>query len=348
MVTKKSFIALVFVSGCAGRSATPVAEPEPQILLEQKPEIQQEPEENIVQAEEPEEEPASLVEEEPTITTLNLCEPIGERRGYPDSSQKKQVRALIRKTCRAMGVGSEDCKFFYAIISLRESGYRWWVRHRLSGDVAAAIGAYLATSHSYGWDVRWDHKARKREDLSALEFTEYGARQNPYFQDPKRWMFGLGLGGLNISYHLVKFDRMAPPEILCDPVINAMVQIVIARNAVHKYKAQNFAEIQAIYAGRKYYDDRGRVRPLSCARGCPKDTDAKQRARARKGDAMILKRCKARGLDCLKKPQLGSKLNLKRMPREDRYKAAEEIRGEPLPPFDTVPETSVNAGVSEG
>jgi len=120
MVTKKAFIALVFVAGCAGRGKAPVAAPEPQILVEQKPEIQEEPEE----AEEPEEE-LSSVEEEPAITTLNLCEPIGERRGYPDSNQKKEVRSLIRKTCKAMGVGKEDCKFFYAIISLRESGYRW-------------------------------------------------------------------------------------------------------------------------------------------------------------------------------------------------------------------------------
>ena len=344
MRSKIALLALVFVAGCAGKAkapvATPIADNQPQQQVdapEEKPEVQ--PEQEVEE---------ETVEETAPRTTLNLCEPIGERWKYPDKESKKKTRALIQRTCRAMGVGKEDCKFFYGIVSVRESSYRYWVRHKLKGDVAAALSSYLGRSHTYGWDVHWAPKDRKREDLSKLEFEEYGDKQNPYFLDPERWMFGLGLGGLNISYHLAKFDRMAPPEILCDPVINTMVQVTIARNAVQRYGARNFAEVQAIYAGRTAYDDRGRARPLSCTRGCPKHASPDQRARARKGDAGILKRCKARGLDCYRKPQLGSKLRLGDLSIEERYEAAENIRGEALPPFDTPPEKGVNPGVSEG
>lgn len=333
----------MFVVGCAGKAKAPTATPTPDNQPEQQVEAPEEKPE-IVPAQEAVEE---VVEPEP-VTTLNLCEPIGERWAYPDKEQKKKTRALIQRTCKEMGVGREDCKFFYAIVSVRESSYRHWVRHKLAGDVAAALSSYMGRAHTYGWSIQWDLKSRKREDLSALEFEEYGAEQNPYFLDPERWMFGLGLGGLNISYHLAKFDKVAPPEILCDPVINVMIQVTIARNAVERYGARNFAEIQAIYAGRTTYDDRGRARPLSCSLGCPKTSDAKQKARARKGDAGILKRCQARGLDCKRKPQLGKKIRLKDLTREERYEAAERIRGEALPPFDIPPEKGVNPGALEG
>jgi len=349
---KKALLALLlafsFVAGCAGKkqasSTAPVSDTPPSQQSESDEEQSEPPSQE-------EEEKAEAAEQPPPVTTLSLCEPIGERWPYPTADERKKTRALIKKTCKAMGVGKEDCKFFYGIISVRESSYRYWVRHKLSGDVAAALSSYLGRSNIYGWSTRWHSKDRKREDLSKVEYKEYGSEQNPYFLDPKRWMFGLGLGGLNISYHLVKFDKMAPPEILCDPVINVMVQITIARNAVTKYKAQNFAEIQAIYAGRTYHDDNGRARPLSCTRGCPKGVDAEQKAKARKGDKGILKRCDAQGLDCYKKPQLGGKVVLKNMTREERYEAAEEIRGEALPPFDTPPDVGlhpVDPGALEG
>ena len=345
----KALLALVFVSGCAGKTqapaTAPVDSPAPNPVIVEPPK-----EQDI----EPTQEPAEVAQEQvveesvPSPTTLGLCEPIDERWKYPTKEQKKQAKALIRKTCKEMGVGREDCKFFADIISVRESSYRWWVRHKLAGDVAAAMNSYLGRSQRYGWTVHWDVKARKQEDLSKLEFTPYGDVQNEYFLEPERWLFGLGLGALNTSYHLMKFDRTAPPEILCDPVINVMIQVTIARNAVRKYNAQNFAEIQAIYAGRTYYDGEGRARPLSCSRGCPKITDAKQRARARKGDAKILKRCEARGLDCKRKPQLGTKLNLRNMTLEERYEAAERIRGSALPPFDTPQQNEIHPGVAEG
>lgn len=360
MRLKKALLALIVVAGCAGKDKVPVA---PVVDSAAAPVSDSSHENQQLEAieeqeaqgadgtpldsspiQETEDGPQSSEEPEP-VTTLSLCEPIGKRWKYPKGDQRKEIRTLIKKTCRAMGVGAEDCRFFLNVVSIRESGYRPWVRHKLAGDVALALSSYIGTSQRYGWIVRWDPKARKQEDISKFEFKARGEEQNQYYKDPERWMFGLGLGGLNIPYHLIKFDRMAPPEILCDTVINIMVQVTIARNAVDRYGADNFAEIQAIYGGRKYFDRRGRSHPLSCTRGCPKNVDEGERRRARRGDASILKRCRGAGIDCLKKPQLGNKLRLRNMTKEERYRAAEEIRGAPLPPFDIPKDSELKPGV---
>lgn len=353
-----TFLAIVF-AGCAGKQEPQSEVPVPQravadIDLPEEDDsatsdvVEVRKKADQVEAEAYENLPAPDDGDAYAESTLNLCEPIGDRWEYPTRKQKEEARVLIRRTCKAMGVGREDCKFFLDIVSIRESSYRWWVRHKLAGDVAAALSSYLGNSHYYGWNVRWDHKSRKREDLSEIEFEAYGDNQNPYFLDPERWMFGLGLGGLNISYHLAKFDSMAPPEILCDPVINVMIQVTIARNAVARYKARNFAEIQAIYAGRTYYDRNGRARPLSCTKGCPAEIDEHERKKAHKGDRGILKRCESKGLDCKREPNLGTKLDLRSMTREERYEAAEKIRGRPLPPFDIPGDPEIDTSITEG
>lgn len=328
-------VAFAFVFGCAGKVPPPTQPIHIAAPADQKEEAEEEPVEEVPSAPE-------LVEDAPTpTTTLSLCEPINERRPYPTKEERKVTRDLIKKTCKEMGVGKEDCKYFYDIVSVRESSHRYWVRHKLPGDAAVALSSYLSRSNIYGWSTRWKSKDRKAEDLSKVQYMKHGDKQNPYFLDPERWVFGLGLGGLNISYHLVKFDMMAPPEILCDPVINVMIQVTIARNAVNRYNAQNFAEVQAIYAGRTIQDSNGHARPLSCSRGCPKDSDSDQQARARRGDAGILKRCKDHGLDCYKKPELGTKLILQNMTPEERYEAAARIRGADLPPFDSPPDVNL-------
>ena len=328
----ESLLALVLLAGCAGKVSPPAVTPA--VAPPSTPEVAAPLAVAAPEAQEAAPEPE-------VVTTLSLCEPIGERWEYPDREQKKEIRRTIRKTCDAMGVGEEDCKYFLDIISIRESHYRPWVRHKLAKDVAAGLRSYIRRSHRYGWMATWDRKARRAEDVSQIVLSPRGDKQNPYFKDASRWMFGLGLGGLNISYHLEKFDNMAPPEILCDPVINTMIQITIARIAVVKYQAQNFAEIQAVYAGRTYFNRNGHLRPLSCTRGCPKIASDKQQARAIKWDGVILRRCASKDLSCYKTPVLGDKLLLHEMSSEDRYKAAERIRGKALPPFDTPPPPAV-------
>lgn len=281
------------------------------------------------------------IETEELRTTIGLCEPIDQRWDYPTQDQRERSKDLIKETCKAMGVGSQDCKFFYGIISTRESDHRPWVRHKLASDTSAALSAYMRRAHDYGWSVRWTPEGRKAEDVSKLEYMAYGDSQNPYFLDASRWMFGLGLGGLNISYHLSKFDHLAPPEILCDPVINAMIQITIARISVSRYGAKNFAEVQAVYGGRTVPDENGTLVPLSCTRGCPKGASREDIARARSGDADILRRCSSHGLDCHKRPQLGGEIRLESMSIGDRYAAADAIRGESLPSFDAPPEAAL-------
>lgn len=318
----KKAILLIAVSGCSASTNVETSAPatEVPVVAPAQPEFERLEPVSFESVSTP-------VPEEEKETVIGLCEPMDERWKYPTDEQRAETRALIKKTCRAMGVGSEDCKFFYGVISGRESSHRPWVRHKLPGDQAAALVSYMRNSHEYGWSVRWS-------DDGDLEYMEYGESQNEYFTDASRWSYGLGLGGLNVSYHLSKFDNLAPPEILCDTVINTMVQITIARYAVRRYGASNFAQVQAIYAGRTIQDEDGRLVPLSCVGGCPKTASAEDKKRARNGDANVLKRCDTYGLDCRAKPSLGSRINLDSMSVEDRYAAAAAIRGAELPGFE--------------
>lgn len=267
-----------------------------------------------------------VAEEEPVKTEKprtirNLCEPVSDRRPFPTPEERKKARALINKTCKAMGVSHESCTYF-RLVSARESSYRWWVRHKKKGDTAAAMTGYLAAAHAYGWKAHWPYQARRQEDLTQLELESTRKYPNPYYPEVDRWLTGgLGLGGLNVGYHLRKIDPNAPPEILCDPVLNVMVQVTIARNAVHRYGARNWVQVQAIYAGRIDYDKNGKAIP----------------GKNPKRDRNMRRRCKTWGLNCNAKPQLGRKLNLNRMTPEEIYEAAEAIRGYALPPFDDPP-----------
>ena len=331
---------LLFVtaaSGCSRASLKTVAPPEPEPLVVHR----------AVETEQPVEAEVATVVEIPVVkgpTVSDLCEPVDNRRPYPTSAERKATKKLIRLTCDALGVDRNTCKYF-TMVSLRESSYRWWVRHKMNGDAAAAVRAWMDASLTYGWDVLWSYPAQKREDLTAITMTARRGDANPYFPDVERWMTGgLGLGGVNVGYHLSKFDKTAPPEILCDPIINVIVQVTLARSAVDRYGASNLYEVQAVYAGRTYYNRKGRARPLSCATGCPSEIRgdepkyAKQRARARHGDGMMRKRCQAFGIDCLTKPNLGRALRGRDVTPADRYEFAESIRGEPLLPFDTPPD----------
>lgn len=260
-----------------------------------------------------------------TETIRDLCEPENDRRPYPTEEQKQHAKRMINKTCRAMGVSPSSCTYF-RLVSTRESSYRWWVRHKMPGDTAAAMNGYLSAAYAYGWEAIWPYSARRQEDLSKLELIPRSDNPNPYYPDVERWLTGgLGLGGLNVGYHLRKIDPNAPPEILCDPVLNTMVQITIARRAVKRYGAKNWIQVQSIYAGRTRYNEKGKVVPAPDVRA----------------DRAMKKRCVTWGLDCHATPQLGKKLNLDRMAPEEIYEAADKIRGAPLPPFDAPESDSV-------
>lgn len=247
-----------------------------------------------------------------------LCEPHDSRWEWPTEKQRAQAKVLILATCEAMGVSQETCKYF-KLVSGRESSYRWWARHKKFGDVSSAAGAYLSESEVYGWRAEWKYRARKHGEVEKIELWPLrGKNQNPYYPQALRFFYGLGLGGLNVPYQLQKIDPMAPPEILCDPVLNTMVQVQISRSAVRRYGAKNFVEVQAIFAGRTDFDDRGKAIP----------------GHNRKKDLLFLRRCRAYGLDCYSKPDFGRHLDIDRMTPEQIYSAADAIRKKPLPKFD--------------
>lgn len=336
--TVQLLIALALLLGCRTASSTspivtvvPVAtEPTP-ATMDPEPDL---PEPEAVVAD-----PAVSVAEEPSGPWMrDLCEPVDARWPYPTRAQRKATRKLMERTCEAMGVDEPSCMFFSKVVTPRESSYRSWVRHKMHGDVSAAANAYLVTASTYGWRVVWRMKDRRSGDLSSIELRAGGRREpNEHFTEVERWLSGgLGLGGLNIPYHLAKFDRLAPPEILCDTVVNTMVQISIARSAVDRYDAQNWYEVQAIYAGRTYYNRRGQLRPMSCSRGrCPVILSEERKERARRGDKAMRKRCNAVKMDCDALPVLGDvlrKTKRKRFTPQQRYELAEKVRGAPLPP----------------
>jgi hypothetical protein len=253
-----------------------------------------------------------------TSSTVALCEEKGSRRPFPTEEERNQTKQIINDVCRAMGVDTQSCKYFH-IVSERESSYRYWVRHRLQGDRDSALAAYVRLSSVYGWEIKWPYKYREEGDTTKMVYSPARSNPNPYYQDVDRWLTGgLGLGGLNIAYHLAKIDPQAPPEILCDPVLNVMVQVTIARIAVSQYGASNWYEVQAIYGGRITSDESGHKVPLV----------------TEKSKKSMHHRCQIHGLNCNAVPRLGKRINLLRMTPEEIYAAADSIRGHSLPEFD--------------
>lgn len=268
----------------------------------------------------------SLVQGPPPPTVRDLCEPLGERWSPPSKKERRVVVRTIRRTCRAMGVSRNSCKYFI-LIGARESMYNASVRHRLPGDVRGAGVSWRRLAHRFGWHL-------ERGGASGISLQALSGPRNPYYVDVARWSTGLGLGGLNPANAVIKFDPYAPPEILCDPVINVMSQIEIARSAVVKYNARNFYEVQAVYGGRTYKSESGKRRALSCSRGCP-DVSDRLKAKARKFDAKLRIRCESVGMDCYRRPRFGTVLVGGTI--EDRYRLASDVRGAPLPVFDSPP-----------
>lgn len=251
-----------------------------------------------------------------------LCEPSNGRWGYLTQSEQKRVSELIDATCKEMGV--KDCRFFH-LIAVRESGLRPYVRHRMAGDRKHALGAFVNNGTIYGWKVRRVFKAGRKGDLEKLDTGDLkidpieGREGNPYYDQPDRWTTGLGLHGLNVAHHLVKWDRMAPPEALCDPVVSTIVTIRIARRAVAHYNAKTWTEINAIFAGRQTvdYDDRGHAHARA-------DLDPRK-------DAYFISRARSWGLNPNADPSrlLGTRLGLGYDPAQTEV--ADKIRGRSLP-----------------
>jgi hypothetical protein len=272
----------------------------------------------------------------------DICEPVDDRRPFPTKTERQATIELIRKTCDAFGVDRRSCDYLAKIVSLRESSYRPWARHRLEGDLSASARAYLASAYLYGWETRWAREDQKTGNLAAIQLSPIQGRlQNPYYTIPERWVSGgIGLGGLNIAYSLHRLDPGAPPEILCDPVINTIVQISIGRAAVDKYGANDFYGVQAIYGGRTYATDSGRPRPLSCSGGdCPAELAYPLRRRAMAHDEDLSKRCEDKGIDCTARPNFGRRH--KAMTPAEVHALADEIRGGAMPPWDTPRPTAV-------
>jgi hypothetical protein len=92
---------------------------------------------------------------------------------------------------------------FLTVVSWRESKHDDRRTHLLDPDQEAAAGAWK----------------RKRETY----------RKNPHYWQSYRWR-SRGRYGTNPALHLARWDRMAPPEALCNPVVSTEVYLETMRS----------------------------------------------------------------------------------------------------------------------
>lgn len=156
-----------------------------------------------------------------------------KRRKFTQAEQR-EVRRHIGIVAREMGA---DPKLLW-IWALRESSYRPYKRHRLNPDQEAAYTAWQRFRHT---DAREQHYRDIMKKSSAKDGTNdfwkakaalhrtLVYKDNPTYEARWRWSTGYGLYGMQPIYHVKRWDRNAPPEILCDPVVATVTAVWAAR-----------------------------------------------------------------------------------------------------------------------
>lgn len=97
---------------------------------------------------------------------------------------------------------------------------------------------------------------------------------------------GLGPGGLQVRFHLAKWDPSAPPQVLHVPEVSAVVMGRMFRRYKERYKARTWLRVGQIYGGRIVHGDIGM-------------------------DELWCQRLARRGVDCSAElPEFGRKLGL--------------------------------------
>lgn len=125
--------------------------------------------------------------------------------------------------CQRRWRKAETLTKFLRLVSLRETSYRPWKRHRLSPDQAANDRAYVRQAKRYGVEVKTvcangQKRCKKSEKIISL-VTPTKSDFNPHYNDLWRWHYGLGLYGQVSALHVAAWDPMAPPEVLCREVV---------------------------------------------------------------------------------------------------------------------------------
>lgn len=228
----------------------------------------------------------------PPTDAVGQCEPIEERWSIAGADEQALTQALVNETCRELGA---DCALIRAW-ALRESTWTPWRRHRMAGDRLEASSAYIASAKRYGYSVRGVDRHPETREIRAIRVRELPERDaNPYYPSHERWMHGLGLLGQIPGWHLAKWDPMAEPEVLCDPVVATIVAIRIARQAQSHYGATSYIAINAVYAGRTQKVQLG-------------DKTVARAKLDESKDRLFAARAKSVGLDPFGRPQLGTAL----------------------------------------
>lgn len=242
----------------------------------------------------------------PPADAVGQCEPIDERWHIADTDEQQLTRALVEETCRELGA---DCALIRAW-ALRESTWTPWRRHRMAGDRLEAFSAYVASAKRYGYSVRSVDRHPETREVLAVRVRELPNRDaNPYFASHERWMHGLGLLGQIPGWHLSKWDPLAEPEVLCDPVVATIVAIRIARQAQSHYGANTYVAINAVYAGR--------TQKVQLS-----DGKTVARAKFHEGrDQLFVARAKAVGLDAFARPKLGTVLGTGPVEEQEEVRA---------------------------
>ena len=187
---------------------------------------------------------------------------------------------------------------------LHEHRGNFGVRHKRRQDLEAARKAYNA--HKYKperiaklqryvdrYKDSGKNKDRVRQALAEIKRRSL-YKDNPTFNDFRRWRAGLGYGFV-LPYYVHIADPNGPPEMLCDPVVATYVLINkfrdIKRNLIARGVTPHYLNLMNAYGTGGsvrerlcYVDDNGRRR-------CP--------------DAAKIKRLKKIGVDPYEVPDLG-------------------------------------------
>lgn len=116
-----------------------------------------------------------------------------------------RLRVIVDAVCeRRDGCNPEQLHAYLSVLALRESSWRPYAVHRLTGDVRANARAWERVSERYV--------------------------HSPAYDEPWRWQVGRGYYGQNAAYLLDQWNATAVPEVLCGEVEATLVHLRTARD----------------------------------------------------------------------------------------------------------------------
>lgn len=145
--------------------------------------------------------------------------------------QYKPKKAKECKQDRATWCDPDKLYRLLALVVLRESTWKPYVRHQLNPDLKANKSRWKRDDEDYGWDITFDEYG----NIEKAEKLRPDA--NPHYPEMGRWSEGIGWHGHNAALRVREWDVQAPPEVLCREVEATEVYLRVARRVWRKIAA---------------------------------------------------------------------------------------------------------------